>query len=190
MTLPLDADPAAPQPLAVSPWRLFSSFALIGIIGFGGVMPWLRWLLVEKRRWCTEEEFLNLFALANFLPGGNVLNASVLIGARLAGFVGSVAAISGLVTPPAILVCAMGEVYRRYGHLPAIQNMLEALASAAAGLIVAMSLRMAWQLRRSPRAMIILGLAVFAAVILHLPLIWTLAILMPVSLLAAYYVRN
>lgn len=172
-----------------TPLSLFLGFASIGIVGFGGVMPWVRWLLVEKRRWCSEEEFVNLFALANFLPGGNVVSISVIIGARLAGFPGAVAAVTGLVAPPAILVCIVAEIYRRYSDLRPVANMLETMAAAAAGLIVAMGLRMFWPLRRNPRAVAVIVVVLILAAVLRLPLIWILATTFPASLIAARLTR-
>lgn len=174
----------------VTPPDLFLGFAVIGIVGFGGVMPWVRWLLVEKRRWCTEEEFRNLFALANFLPGGNVVSISVLLGARKAGFSGAVAAVTGLVGPPAILVCLIGGLYQYYSDTPITGRILSAMGAAAAGLIVAMGLRMARPLIRSPRAVLIVLAVVAASAILRLPLTWTLLALLPTSLVAARFMKT
>lgn len=183
----MDPGPEAPR---AGPWDLFWGFASIGIVGFGGVMPWVRWLLVERRGWCSEEEFNNVFALANFLPGGNVVSVSVLIGARMAGFPGALAAIIGLVAPPAILVCLVGGLYLRYQDVPAVAAMLSAMAASAAGLIVAMGLRMVWPLRKSPRALVFVAAVMLASAVLRLPLIWTLGMLLPASLLAARFLRN
>ena len=169
----------------VTPTQLFFGFATIGIIGFGGVMPWVRWLVVDSRRWCSADEFASLFALANFLPGGNVLGVSVMVGGRLAGRAGSLAAVLGLVAPAAILVCLVAELYRRTAHLEAVQGMVEGLGSAAAGLIAAMGLRMVWPMRHSARALTIVFLVVTAAAILRLPLVWILGMMLPASLLAA-----
>ncbi|ACM04102.1 chromate transporter [Cereibacter sphaeroides] len=173
--------PASP----VTPLQLFVGFATISIVGFGGVMPWVRWLVVDRRRWCSAEEFASLFALANFLPGGNVLGVSVMVGGRLAGRRGSLAAVLGLVAPAAVLVCLLAELYRRNAHLEAVQGMVAGMGSAAAGLIAAMGLRMVWPLRKSPRALVIVLLVVTAAAVLRLPLVWILATMLPASLIAA-----
>jgi chromate transporter len=178
----------APAPGAVAratPLDLFLGFATIGFVGFGGVMPWVRWLVVDRRRWCSPEEFASLFALASFLPGGNVLGVSVMIGGRLAGWAGSLAAVTGLVAPAAVLVCLVAEIFRRYQHLQAVQDVIGALAAAAAGLVIAMGLRMAWPLRRSPRAMAVVLLVFAAAALLRLPLLLILLAIAPASLLAA-----
>ncbi|PTR14265.1 chromate transporter (plasmid) [Cereibacter azotoformans] len=174
----------------VTPLQLFAGFACIGIVGFGGVMPWVRWLVVDSRRWCSAEEFASLFALANFLPGGNVLGVSVMVGGRLAGRAGALAAVLGLVAPAAVLVCLVAELYRRNAHLEAVQGMVEGLGSAAAGLIAAMGLRMVWPMRKSPRALAVVLLVVVAAAVLRLPLVWILALMLPASLIAARLVAR
>jgi chromate transporter len=178
------------QSRTATPLDLFISFTSISLVGFGGVMPWVRWLLVEKRNWCTEREFLNLFSLCNFLPGGNVVNIAILIGSRLAGLPGAVAALAGLVGPPALVVVGIGGLYKTYGHLPAVQSMIAAVAAAAAGLIVAMGLRMAYSLRKSPRALTFLVIVIAASVGLRMPLLWMLCLILPASLAAAHLMRN
>lgn len=177
-------DPPVPA-LPVTPMQLFLGFATVSLVGFGGVMPWVRWLVVDRRRWCSAQEFASLFALANFLPGGNVLGVSVMVGGRLAGRWGSLAAVLGLVAPAAVLVCLLAELYRRNAHLEAVQGMVAGMGSAAAGLIASMGLRMVWPLRKSPRALVIVLLVVTAAAVLRLPLVWILATMLPASLIAA-----
>jgi chromate transporter len=185
-----DGEIATVLPRKATPFDLFVGFASIAVVGFGGVMPWVRWLLVENRGWCTDEEFVNLFALSNFLPGGNVVNIAVLVGSRLAGFAGSLAALAGLVAPPAIIVCIVGGLYRSFGHLPAVQSMIHAAAASAAGLIVAMGLRMVYPLRKSPRALAFVMIVLVASVGFRVPLIWMLCLILPASLAAAHWTRK
>ena len=59
---------------SVSLAALFAGFFRIGMIGFGGVLPWARRMLVEQRKWLTAQEFTDLLALCQFLPGPNVVN--------------------------------------------------------------------------------------------------------------------
>src|SRR5918994_4176919 len=119
-----DAPQRAPAAVAVGPLDLFVAFVSIAVVGFGGVMPWVRWMLIEKRAWLTEEEFLNVFALSNFMPGGNVINIAVVVGTRLAGLPGAVAALTGLVAPPALMVVGVASLYKAFGDLPAGQNLI------------------------------------------------------------------
>jgi chromate transporter len=183
------AEPGS-APARVGPVDLFVAFVSITVVGFGGVMPWVRWMLVEKRAWLSEEEFLNVFALSNFMPGGNVVNIAVVVGMRFAGFPGAVAALAGLVGPPALMVVGVASLYKAFGHLPAVQSMIGAVAAAAAGLIVAMGIRMAMPLKGSPRALAVVAAVLFAAVVLRMPLIWMLCLILPASLLAARLARR
>ena len=176
-------------PAGVGPVDLFVAFVSITVVGFGGVMPWVHWMLVEKGAWLSEEEFLNVFALSNFMPGGNVVNIAVVVGMRFAGFPGAVAALAGLVGP-ALMVIGVASLYKAFGDLPAVQSMIGAVAAGAAGLVVAMGLKMTAPLKGSPRALAVIAVVLFAAVVLRMPLIWMLCLILPASLLAARLARR
>lgn len=83
----------APQKMSsVAPRDLFLAFFKIGVQGFGGVLPWARRVLVEERKWFSEEQFLDAWGLAQALPGGNIINLSIGFGSRCAGPSGALAA--------------------------------------------------------------------------------------------------
>src|SRR5580693_3730135 len=83
---PLPSSTPAPQP---SIGELFIAFATISLSGFGGVLAWSRRMMVEERKWLTPEQFNETYALCAFLPGGNILNFSVVFGARFGGVRGA-----------------------------------------------------------------------------------------------------
>ena len=76
---PTEAGTEATGRLAGPP-ELFLAFAGIAVMGFGGVLPWARRMLVEERRWVTAEEFTEVLSLGQFFPGGNIINVAVVIG--------------------------------------------------------------------------------------------------------------
>lgn len=170
--------------------QLFLGFGMIGILGFGGVGPWVRWLLVERTGWYTEEEFVNTFALANFIPGGNVIALATIAGVRLRGWPGAAAAIVGLCLPPAFLVCGAGSLYLRYSDTDIAQRMLGAMAAAGAGLILAMAIKLMKPMRGSVRGLGMTAAVFAAAFLLHLPLVTILLVLGPVSLALALVMRS
>jgi len=133
-----NAPATAPQPNIA---ELFTAFAAISLSGFGGVLAWARRIMVERRRWFTAEQFNEAFALCAFLPGGNMVNFAVIFGARMRGPLGALAALTGLLGPPIILVIAVGALYAHYGDLPALRRMLTGIAAAAVGLMLATSPR-------------------------------------------------
>src|SRR6202044_3013624 len=106
-TEPFAAAAAPPRP---SLSELFIAYALISLYGFGGVLAWSRRMMVEERRWLTPEQFNEAYALCSFLPGGNILNFSVILGARFRGAWGAIAAAAGLMGPPLLLVICIGAI--------------------------------------------------------------------------------
>lgn len=162
---------------------LFKGFLILGVTGFGGVLPLARHMVVEKRRWLTGAEFSEILSLCQFLPGGNIINLSVAIGLHFRGIAGSVAAIAGLIAAPTAIVVALGMVYARFNHDPQVVHMFAGLAAAAAGLLISMALKLATALRRRPFG-IAVAVVIFAAIAgFHLPLVPTMLIGAPISIL-------
>jgi chromate transporter len=178
----------APQPARPSLGELFIAFATVSLSGFGGVLAWSRRMMVEERKWLTAEQFNETYALCSFLPGGNILNFSVILGARFRGPLGSLAAFAGLMGPPMVLIVIIGAIYSHYGDLPFMRRMLTGVASAAAGLMMATVAKMARPLFRN-RAIVgpLIAIATFIAIgVMQWPLPLVLAAIVPVSIGVAW----
>jgi chromate transporter len=176
--------PAPPPTVA----ELFIAFAAISLSGFGGVLAWARRKMVEERRWLTAEQFNEAYALCAFLPGGNIINFSVIFGARMRGAPGALAAIGGLLGPPMVLITIVGAIFAHYGDVPALRRMLTGVAAAAAGLMIATVAKMARPLFHN-RAVIrpLIALSTFAAIgLMHWPLPLVLIAIVPVSIAVAW----
>jgi len=169
----------------VSLRELFTGFLGLGLMAFGGAMPLARRTIVEQRRWLTPEEFTELLGLCQFLPGGNVINLSVAIGMRFRGVAGSIAAMSGLIGGPTAIVIALGVIYERTQNNPYVQHLFAGLAAAAAGLLVAMAVKIALPLRGRPAAIAIAVLGFAAIAVLRVPLLPTMLVLTPLSIAVA-----
>lgn len=165
---------------------LFTAFLALGLIGFGGVLPLARRMVVEQRRWLSAAEFTDLLGLCQFLPGGNIINMSVAIGLKFRGVVGAFAAILGLIAAPSAIVIALGVVYDRLQDDPQIHHLFAGLAAAAAGLMIAMAGKTALLLRGRPLGAAIAGLCFLAVAILHLPLVPTMLVLAPLSVFVSW----
>jgi chromate transporter len=111
-----------------------------------------------------------------------------MFGARLYGLRGAVVAFLGLLSPAVALMLAIGTLYTRYGELPRLRGILAGLAAAAAGLIIATAARMAEPLlRRRPKpAHVIAALSFIAIGVMHYPLPWVLALVVPLSIAVAW----
>ena len=83
----------------------------MSLAGFGGVLAFARRGIVEDHRWMTADEFNETFALCHFLPGPNIVNLSVVFGARFGGIAGGLAAFAGLIGPPMLLVMILAVLY-------------------------------------------------------------------------------
>ena len=171
--------------------QLFVDFALCSLMGFGGVLPWARRMIVDKRRWMTAEEFNEAFSLSQFLPGPNFINFSVVFGSRIAGPRGAIVVLLGLLGPPLIIVTVLAALYARYGDLAALGRVLAGIAAAAAGLLIATVAKMARPLFGGGHywAIAIALIGSIAVGPLHLPLQWVLLILAPISIAIAWIWR-
>lgn len=160
---------------------LFLGFATVGLLGFGGVMPWAHRMLVEKRRWLTETEFVNMLSLCQFLPGGNAMNMSVCVGSRFAGLPGALCGFLGLVAPPVAIVIGLAILYAAYGQIDLVEAAFRGISSAAAGLIVGLGLKLVLPLWHNPRAIATAAL-VIVAVLIQVPLALILIVGIPLSI--------
>lgn len=160
-------------------WELFAAFSRISLSSFGGAIFWARRELVERRRWVAEREFVDIFTLGQLLPGPNVLNLTVIVGHRFAGWSGALAAVAGFLGWPCLVVIGMGMLYQRFGALPNVQHALAGMSSVAAGLLLATVIKLATVLPRHWRPWLF-GLLAFAGVgIMRWPLFWVIGVLAP-----------
>jgi chromate transporter len=170
-----------------SVWALFVGFLGLGLIGFGGVLPLARHMLVEKRRWLTADAFTELLALCQFLPGGNVINLSFAVGLDFRGIAGGVAALTGLIAAPTAVVIALGVFYDRFRDDPSVERLFAGLAAASAGLLVSTALKMLAPLRASFFGLVVVLLCFVAVGWLRLPLLPAMAVLAPLSIFLTWW---
>src|SRR3954471_13703105 len=196
--MPSDSPPAAitaPDVPASTPpglFALFVAFAKISLAGFGGVLVWARRGIVDQHRWMTADEFNETYALCHFLPGPNVVNLSVVFGSRFRGIPGAIAAFTGLLGPPLVLVTILAALYAHFGEIDALRRILAGVSCAAVGLLISAALRMMMPLiqRRDLIGLLIL-VAVFTAIgLLRLPLPSVLLVAIPVSIAITYLLRR
>jgi chromate transporter len=186
------SSPGLPVKVEPSRLQLFIAFSTISLCGFGGVLAWSRRIMVEERRWMTAEEFNDLYALCNFLPGPNIVNFSAVFGGRIGGVAGTLAALIGLLGPPFAIVLAIGALYAQFSSVDALRRMFAAVAAAAGGLLISTIIKMLGPLMRERfGAPHVTMAAVFVAVgVLRWPLYGVLAVAIPVSIALAWWCRR
>ncbi len=167
--------------------ELFLAFAKLGVTSFGGGLTgWMMQECVRRRKWMTEDEFLTGLAMAQALPGVNVVNLPIWVGYRLAGSGGAVVAALGVILPPMLIVVIMAASYGWLQRYAATNLALQGAAAAAIGLSLSMGLRAARRQMRKLWPACVMGAALVGVSVLHLPLLVVVAVLAPVSIGLAY----
>jgi chromate transporter len=149
---------ATPAPSVIAPQSerprpknlldLFLSFTFLALQGFGGVLAIVQREIVDNKRWMTNEEFIEDWAVAQIMPGPNVINLSLMIGDRYFGLRGALTAVAGLLAVPLVVVMIMAVTYTRYADNPQVAGALRGMSAVAAGLIAATGLKLSATLRR------------------------------------------
>jgi chromate transporter len=127
---------------------LFLSFFKIGLVGFGGglaVISQIRALVVHQRRWLSDQEFAEGFALAQSLPGTSAGNAATYIGLKLRGWRGACVSMAGFILPSMLMMIVLAILYRHLRVLPDTDRLFHGLNAA----VVALILVTAWRVGRN-----------------------------------------
>lgn len=173
-----------------SPADLFISFTLLALQGFGGVLAIAQRELVERRRWMSNAEFVEDWAVAQIMPGPNIVNLSIMLGQRYFGWRGALAALAGMLTLPLLIVLLLALLYAQYAQLPAVAGALRGMGAVAAGLVVAVGLKLFPALRGNVlglgRCMALGALCFVAVALLRWPLAYVLLGLGAVASVLAY----
>lgn len=166
--------PLQPDSLA----DLFVSFTLLALQGFGGVVAVAQRELVEKKRWLTPDQFVEEWAVAQIMPGPNVVNLALMIGSRHFGLPGALAALAGMLTVPLLVVLGLALVYAQFAGNPQVGGALRGMGAVAAGLITATGIKLSGALKKHPLGVpmcIVFGVTTFAAIaVLRWPLAYVL----------------
>lgn len=181
---PVDLQPetrARPQSVG----EVFRTFTWIAMQGFGGVLAIIQRALVEDERWLTPDEFLEEWAVAQVLPGPNVINLALMLGDRYFGLRGAMAALAGMLAIPTLLIVMLALVYAQLADHPQVAGALRGMGAVAAGLIAATGMKLIPTLRRHPlglRACLVIVALVFIAIaLLRWPLVAVLILFGGVS---------
>jgi len=173
-----DAQGAGADPPGVG--VIFTTFFLIGTVSFGGGMvAYLREVLVRRRRWLDDDAFMEVLEIGQTLPGLNSTNVSILVGDRLRGLRGAAAAFLGIMAPGAALLLAVGVFYGSQAETPGVARMLDGAGAAAVALLAVVTAQIGRTQIGSLRDVMIGLLTLLAVSGFHVPLPLVLAVLGP-----------
>ena len=175
------SEPAPPA--RVSLRAIFQTFLLIGATSFGGgVVAYLREMLVEKQRWLDDEEFLGALEISQTLPGLNATNMSIIVGDRLRQVPGALAAFFGMVLPGTLVVMILGILYGQHSHNAWVTGALAGVAAAAVGLLLAVTIQIGRKEMTGALDVLLALVTCVAVSELHVPLYIALLVIGPVAI--------
>lgn len=106
-------------------FKLFCTFAVVGVTTFGGgyaMLPALQREVVEKRGWADDEEVMDWYAIGQCTPGVIAVNTATFVGQKQAGAVGGIVATLGVVFPSLVIITIIAAFIQNFAHLPAVQS--------------------------------------------------------------------
>ena len=144
---------------------LFITFAKIGAVMFGGgyaMLPILQRDVVNKKKWATDDEIMDYFAIGQCTPGIIAVNTATFTGQKVAGNLGGIAATAGIIFPPIVIITLIAGLIGNFSDIPAVQN---ALAGIRVGVCVLMFNSIVKLLRKAvvDKVTLILFLVILAA---------------------------
>lgn len=137
--------------------KMFFIFMKIGTFTLGGgyaMIPLIQEEIVEKNRWIDEEEFIDIIALSQTIPGALAINSSTYIGYRLFGFKGALVGCLGTMLPSVAIILTIAIFFRRFGNQEWIASMFKGIRPAVVALILAAVLKLGKSL---PKTMVNAG---------------------------------
>ena len=180
--------PNRPQPRSLS--DLFWSFTLLAMQGFGGVVAIVQRELVDKKQWMTRAEFVEEWAVAQVMPGPNVVNLAMIIGNRFFGLAGAISALAGMLCFPLLLLLLVTILYSHIASHSGVAGALRGMSAVAAGMIIASGLRLIPVLRTHPLGLMLAStisvITLIAIAVLRVPLVYVLLLLGGVSMALVY----
>lgn len=167
--------------------ELFLHFLVIGAISFGGGMvAYQKILLIDRKKWLTQDEFMAALAISQALPGLNSVNLALLAGDRLRGLAGALVAMLGLVLPGASFLLVVAVLYARGQDHHVGQLLLGAVAAVAAGVLAGVTAALGAEQFRNARSLALIAATFMLTSIVKLALLEVVLIMVP---LAVYLYR-
>jgi chromate transporter len=165
-------------------------FLQIALSSFGGgLSAWTQRIVVERRRWLDNEQFLTAVTISRLFPGPNQVNMAIFVGQHFKGLPGALAALVGLLGVPLAILLTLGWAYFHFHTVPELRATLSGVVAAAAGMALSMGFKLVGNYLRQPAAMAF-GVAAFLGVSLfHLSLPVVVLVLAPLAM-AWYWPRG
>lgn len=127
-------------------WELFSTWFRIGLFTFGGgyaMLPLIEKEVIEKKGWTNQEEILDIFAIAQSIPGAIAINSAVFLGRRLGGVHGAIVSAIGIVLPSLLVILTIAMFFVSFLENHIVMKAFSGIRAAIVGLVAAAALNIA-----------------------------------------------
>lgn len=154
--------------------RLFLTFLKIGTFTFGGgyaMIPLIQKEVVDQRKWITDEDILEIVAIAESTPGPIAINAATFVGFRVCGFFGALLATLGVVLPSFLIILGISYVLREFANEKAVQYAFRGIRAGVLALILKALWSMYRQCPKNLPSYIVIGAAFILAAFLNVPVL-------------------
>jgi len=151
---------------------LFIAFMKIGGFTFGGgyaMIPLIQRETVENKKWISEDDILDIVALAESTPGPIAINAATFVGYKVAGFFGAFFATLGVILPSFLIILAISFVLERFRELRAVQYAFQGIRAGVLALILKALIGMFKKCKKGVFSYVIMALAFGVCVFLNIP---------------------
>jgi chromate transporter len=187
LSLPFPGAERAPR----SCGELFRVFNRLALQGFGGVLAIAQRELVERERWMSQQQFVELLSIGQVLPGPNVVNLAMMVGDRCLGTRGALSALAGMLVVPLLLVLGLAALYTRFSSLPPVAGALRGMGAVAAGLVIATGLKLVSGLKGNALGPTLCAvfcvLTVLGIAVLRWPMAWIVLGLGSIAMASAWW---
>jgi chromate transporter len=170
--------------------EIFIGMLQVALSSFGGgLSAWSQRIIVEERRWLSNEEFLTGLTVARLFPGPNQINMAVYVGAYFRGLSGAFTALAGMLLIPFSVLMLLGVAYFSFHTLPAVDRVLAGVVAAAAGMALSMGFRILDGYWKDPVALLLAMISLVAMEAFHVRVVPLVLILGPLAM-AWYWPRG
>jgi chromate transporter len=168
---PTNDTPAQTTPPSIPSRKdIFLAFLKIGVVAFGGALPWVRRVIVEEKHWLSEKEFTEIITVCQAVPGPNVVNTAVFFGTRCHGVSGGLVALVGLIGLPLVILLTLNHLYHLFAHLPQVKSAMNGMGIVATAYLVTMALKMGKPFRKKAWAIALCIVAAILSAYFHWPM--------------------
>lgn len=156
-------------------WELFWTFAKMGAVTFGGgmaMLPILQREIVENKKWATEEELVDYYALSQCTPGIIAVNTSTFIGQKRRGIAGGIAATLGIVFPSLVIISILAGLIQNFAHLAWVQNAFAGIQVCVCVLILNATMKLLKKSVVDKKTAVIFVVVLLGSLMLNVSPVW------------------